>query len=148
MKFKYRHVKIHRPAPSLGGSLFRPRPIVTVTLLSSGGCDVQDALVDTGADDTVFHEKVAQNLALDLSSAPSGDASGIGSAAIRLRYAPVQLRLTDGQEFREWTGLVGFSPGLKQSLLGFAGCLQYFTAKFDSDLEELELTINSKYRGT
>ena len=78
MKFKYRHVKIHRPAPSLRGSLFRPRPIVTVTLLSSGGFNMQDALVDTGADDTVFPEKVAQNLALDLRAAPSSEASGIG----------------------------------------------------------------------
>ena len=60
----------------------------------------------------------------------------------------MQFRLTDGHEFREWTGIAGFSSRLKQSLLGFAGCLQYFTAKFDSDVEEFELTINSKYPGT
>jgi predicted aspartyl protease len=148
MKFKYRRIRIRRPAPALGGSLFRPRPLVTVTLLSTGGFDVQDALLDTGADDTVFPEKVANNLGLDLSNAPFGEASGTGSATIRLRFAPVQVRLTDGHEFREWPAVVGFSAHLKQPLLGFAGFLQYFTATFRNDLEEVELIVNSTYPGT
>jgi hypothetical protein len=148
MRFRYRRVKIRRPAPGLGGSLVRPRPIVTVSLMSPTAFDVQDALVDSGADDTVFPEDVAIRLGLDLSNAPVGEASGVGSVAIQLRFAALELRLTDGHEFRQWTAVVGFAPRIKQSLLGFAGCLQFFTAKFDSDLEEVELTINSKYRGT
>jgi hypothetical protein len=148
MRFPYRRIKIRRPAPGLGGSLVRPRPIVTVSLMSPTGYDLQDALVDSGADDTVFPEDVAIHLGLDLSNAPVGEASGVGSTAIQLRFAPIELRLTDGREFRQWTAVVGFSPRIKQSLLGYAGCLQYFTAKFDGDLEEVELTVNSKYPGT
>lgn len=148
MRFPYRRVRIRRPAPGLGGSLVRPRPVVTVSLLSPTAYDLQDALVDSGADDTVFPEAVAIRLRLDLSNAPVGEASGVGSVAIQLRFAPIQLRLTDGREFRQWTAVVGFSPRVKQPLLGFAGCLQYFTTTCHGDLEEVELTVNSTYPGT
>jgi hypothetical protein len=33
-------------------------------------------------------------------------------------------------------------------LYGFAGFLQFFTAKFEGDREEVELTVNSLYPGT
>jgi hypothetical protein len=33
-------------------------------------------------------------------------------------------------------------------LLGFAGCLQFFSAHFHGDREEVELSVNSLYRGT
>lgn len=65
-----------------------------------------------------------------------------------MRYAPVTLRLTDGREFREWQATVGFtSVRLKHQLLGFAGCLQFFTSTFFGHLEEVELTINPLYPG-
>ena len=66
-----------------------------------------------------------------------------------LRYAEVRLRISDGQEFREWPARVAFTTEpLKRVLLGFAGFLQFFTATFDGDREEVELTINAKYPGT
>jgi hypothetical protein len=36
----------------------------------------------------------------------------------------------------------------RYALLGFAGFLQYFTATFFGDLEEVELTVNAAYPGT
>jgi hypothetical protein len=60
----------------------------------------------------------------------------------------VTLRITDGSEFREWQAWVGFtSVRLHRPLLGFAGCLQYFSAHFHGDREELEMTVNSRYPG-
>lgn len=60
-----------------------------------------------------------------------------------IRYAQVTLRLTDGTEFREWPAWVGFtSARLKRPLLGFAGFLQFFTATFFGDREQLELATN------
>jgi hypothetical protein len=45
--------------------------------------------------------------------------------------------------------MVGFTPvRLNRALLGFAGCLQFFTATFHGDREEVELTVNSLYPGT
>jgi hypothetical protein len=46
-------------------------------------------------------------------------------------------------------GWLGFtSAPLRQSLLGYAGFLQFFTATFYGDTEQVELTINSLYTGT
>jgi hypothetical protein len=60
----------------------------------------------------------------------------------------VTLRISDGIEFREWTATVGFvQTRLRHSLLGFAGFLQYFTATFHGDREEVELVVNSLYHG-
>ena len=59
------------------------------------------------------------------------------------------LRLTDGREFRKWPAAVGFTPArLAYPMLAFAGCLQYFSATFHGDREEVELTVNSLYPGT
>ncbi len=79
---------------------------------------------------------------------PTGTGSGVGSRGLPLRYAPVTLRLTDGQEFREWPAWVGFTPAaLVYPILGFAGCLQFFTSTFHGDTEEVELTVNRLYPG-
>jgi hypothetical protein len=66
-----------------------------------------------------------------------------------LRYAQVTLRITDGQEYREWPAWVGFTPvKLRYALLGFAGFLQFFDAASRGAREEVELTVNALYPGT
>jgi hypothetical protein len=51
-------------------------------------------------------------------------------------------------EQREWPAWVAFTPArLNQPLFGFAGLLQFFTAAFHGDREQVELTINSLYPG-
>jgi hypothetical protein len=106
-------------------------------------------MVDTAADDSVLPLEVATAIGVDLTNAPTGEGKGVGNKRVRLRYAEVTLRLTDGTEFRDWRGWVGFTATrLDRPLLGFAGCLEYFTATFYGDREELELTINSSYPGT
>jgi hypothetical protein len=66
-----------------------------------------------------------------------------------VRYAQVSLRVTDGRERREWAAWAGFTPAkLLSPLLGFAGFLQFFTATFHGDREQVELTVNSLYPGT
>ena len=82
-------------------------------------------------------------------SARSGPVFRLGGTRVAVRYAQVKLRLTDGREFREWTAWVGFTPTpMAQGLFGFAGCLQFFSAHFHGDREEVELTVNSLYPGT
>lgn len=66
---------------------------------------------------------------------------------VPIRYAQLSLRITDGLEKREWPAWVGFSPLIQRPLLGFAGFLQFFTATFRGDYEEIELTINRLYPG-
>jgi hypothetical protein len=63
----------------------------------------------------------------------------------------VSLRFpsTDTREQREWPAWVGStSARLRQPLLGYAGFLQFFTATFEGDREEVLLTINASYPGT
>ncbi len=105
--------------------------------------------MDTGADDTVFPDAAAIKAGIDLANAPIGQLTAVGGGVGRLRYAQVKLRLSDGRESREWTAWVGFTSAfLKQPLLGFAGCLQFFNATFLGAQEAVELTVNSLYSGT
>jgi hypothetical protein len=106
-------------------------------------------LLDAGADDTVFYENDAVRLGVDLTQAPPRSFAGVGGQPAILRYAQVTFRLTNGIERREWQAWVGFtSTRLATPLLGFAGFLQYFTATFHGDHEEVELAINTIYPGT
>lgn len=58
------------------------------------------------------------------------------------------MRILRSGERREWTGWVGFTPAnLPYGLLGFSGFLQFFTATFRGDRDEVELTVNSLYAG-
>jgi hypothetical protein len=149
MRFHYRLDTVSRTVTSLGGRWVRPRPIVAVTVVGPTDSRVRDALLDTGSDDTVFPEELASKIGVDLSSSPAEPATGVSLAVVSLRYAEVTLRLTDGNEQREWRGWVGFMPAkLIYPVLGFAGCLQFFSAQFQGDREEVELTVNSLYQGT
>ncbi len=149
MRFPYTLETVAHPVLPLGGRWVRPRPLVAVTLVGPAQSRLRMALLDTGADDTVFPESLAPVLGVDLANAPRGTGKGVGVGTIPLRYAQVGIRLTDGNERREWTGWVGFtSAHLHHPLLGFAGCLQFFTATFHGDREEVELSVNRLYRGT
>jgi hypothetical protein len=149
MRFPYKQMATTHAVASLGGRWVRPKPIVSVTLVGPAGSRCRDALLDTGADDCVFPDSLAALIGIDLSNAPTGRGQGVATGSIPLRYAEVTLRLTDGTEFREWCGWIGFTPGpLRRHLLGFAGCLQFFTATYHGDREEVELAVNSLYRGT
>lgn len=147
--FSYTPFKVAQGIPSLAGRTERPRPVITVTVVGPSGTRPAPALLDPGADDTLFPEDMAPLLGIDLSAAPSRSGAGFGMHTATIRYAEVTLRITDGQERREWKAWVGFtSAKLRQSLLGFAGFLQFFTASFHGDREEVELTVNGTYRGS
>jgi predicted aspartyl protease len=149
MRFPYQSFPVGRPLVTLAGRSSRPRPILSVNVIGPAGRRALDALVDTGSDDTVFPGSLAARIGLDLTAAPIGSASGVGQVAGMLRHAQVRLRIADHQEQREWEAWVAFTAAkLRQPLLGFAGFLQYFTAVFDGEREELELTVNGRYPGT
>ena len=148
LRFAYRLIQVPRPPVPLRGRWVRPRPIVTVSVIGATGVMIEDALVDSGADDSVFPDSVASLIGIDLSVAPRGAAAGIGMNPVPLRYAQATLRLTDSREHREWQTWIGFtSVPMRRSILGFAGFLQFFTAVFDGEREQLELAVNTLYPG-
>jgi hypothetical protein len=147
--FPYKLKRSPHPLWSLGGRWGRPRPIIEVAVIGPHGARSLPSLLDPGADDTVFPDWIAPLIGVDLTNAPVGSAAGVGMVPAALRYAEVTLRITDGIEQREWLGRVGFTKArLKWPLLGFAGCLQFFTSTFHSDVERVELTVNRLYQGT
>ena len=151
MSLLYHYVPVQLPQPvlPLGGRWVRPRPLIHITLIGPAGTVIERAKLDTGADDTIFPDTVAARLELDLTNAPTGEATGLGPGRVPLRYAEVTMRLASGSELREWRGWVGFtSAPLARSLLGFAGVLQFFTATFYGDREQVELAVNNLYPGT
>jgi hypothetical protein len=147
--FRYTLNSIKHSIASLGGRWSRARPVITVSIVGTSNTIAADGLLDTGADDTVFPESTALRLGIDLSNAPLGRMQTAALTSYPVRYAQVHLRITDGVEQREWPAWVGFTPAsLNQPLLGFAGFLQFFTATFHGDREQIKLTVNSLYPGT
>jgi hypothetical protein len=114
------------------------------------GFKLRDALLDTGSDDTVFAESLATLLGVDLLRAEERMvALAARPKPVRCRYAPVELRITDGlAETYEWTAVVGFVPvPLHYNLLGHAGFLMYFSADFDGEANAVTLTPKSSFPG-
>ena len=137
---------IPRPAISLQGRLFRPRPLIPVTVINpqTGLSRTYHGLLDTGADDTVFEDDTARALGLDLSNAPTASAQGATGQIVTVRYAEVFLQLAnDDGDILEWRATVAFAPKRgTHPLLGFAGFLQFFDATFSGEHEEVTLTSN------
>ena len=145
-RFPFLLKAIPRPAISLPGRLFRPRPLIPVTVINaqSGLSRTYHGLLDTGADDTVFEDETARALGIDLTNAPTGTAQAATGQIVTLRYAEVFLQLTneDG-EVLEWRATVAFAPKRgTHPLLGFAGFLQFFDTTFLGEAEEVTLTPN------
>lgn len=149
LRFPYQSFRSPQPVLPLNGRMARPRPVFNVSLIVPQGTMPQDALLDTGADDTVFPDRAAQLIGIDLTAAPSGKVGGLLHGSVPVRYARVMLRIADNNERREWEAWIGFTPAqIRFPTLGYAGFLQYFTASFHGDREEIELTVNGQYPGT
>jgi hypothetical protein len=149
VRFPYLVGRARLPQPSLGGSLWRSRPIIAVRLIGPGADRLTDGLLDTGADDTVFPEWVATLVGVDLTQAEERQVGLAGRKPIHCRYASVRLRITDGSTIYEWVALVGFvTVSLSRPLLGHAGFLQFFDAEFHGANQEVILTPNRSFPGT
>jgi predicted aspartyl protease len=149
MVFPYRRFRVKHPLPTLGGRTERPRPVIGVSIIGPSDSRLLVALLDTGADDTVFPEALAAKIGIDLTQAPTVEAAGVGLTPVKVRLAEVTLRIAGNSERRQWRAMVAFSPAaMRQPLLGYAGFLQYFTATFHGDREEVELVVNPSYPGT
>ena len=148
LRLRYKLVPTKKPVVSLGGRMVRPRSLVVVSVIGPGGTSIEMAHLDPGSDDCVFPAALAAKIGVDLVNAPTGEAAGVGMDPVALRYGRVRLRLANGGERYEWPAWVAFTDApINRPLLGFAGCLQFFTATFHGDREEAELLTNSFYPG-
>jgi hypothetical protein len=149
LRFRYILFPTKGPVASLDGRFVRPRPTVLVSLIGPSGTTLELAQLDSGADDCVFPIEFAEEIGIDLSNAPVGEAAGVGQQPVGLRFAQVTMRIANGGERCEWRAWIAFTDmPMKRPLLGFAGFLQFFTATFRGDQEAVELEVNSLFPGT
>lgn len=148
-RFDFKLHSMGKPIWTLGGRWVRPRPIVVVGGEGPSGSQAREALVDCGADDTVFPLAIAEEIGIDLDNAPSGEASTATQELAAVSYAEVTLRLANHGGTYQWPAKVGFTNApLKRPLLGFAGCLQFFTTTMYGEQESLVLEPNNLFPGT
>lgn len=148
MRYAYLALPSRRPIPSLGGSLFRHRPIIPVDIVGPTGSRLLGANLDSGSDDTLFPVHLAAHLGLDLTNAAEGESRPVGGPAIRYAYATVTLRVADSSEACEWTATVGFvAAPLRWAILGHAGCLEFFDLQLLGNRREAWLAPNAAFTG-
>jgi hypothetical protein len=150
MNIPYVRVPALRPVFSLGGMMYRFRPIVDVGICGPGNLRLfLKANLDSGADDTLIPVAMASRLGVDLSNAPEHKAKAVGGGTVSYRFAEVELQLTtDGNERFTWNAIVGFTDSRnKVGLLGHTGMMQYFDVTFFGERREVSVTPNSSFRG-
>jgi predicted aspartyl protease len=148
LSYPYRLYPTPGSVTPLGGRYSRPKPVIPVTVIGPRRTHFVAGLLDTGADDTLFPESIAALVGVNLSGAPTAMGTGVGLARVAVRYAEVVLGIAQGSERHEWRAWVAVtSVPLRRPLLGFAGFLQFFTATFHGDREEVELTANALLPG-
>ena len=150
MNFPLKSFRSPTPVPSLGGALFRPKPIITIRVTGPTGGVFREVVVDTGADDVVFPFDLAARIGVDLTAASMRQASGVGAPRpVGLLYAPVILELNDGHQFCRWRAVVAFArTQLRFDLFGIAGGLEHFRTTLDVGTGEIILVPQASFLAT
>lgn len=133
------------PIPTLRGASVRLKSLLPLLVLGPSAQELRQVLHDTGADDIVFPIDMAARIGVDLRSAISGAAVGVGTGRpVPILYAPVILQLQDATEVYRWRAVVGFTSGtLRFPLFGIAGGLEYFESRINFVRSEIMLTAQA-----
>jgi hypothetical protein len=147
MRFAYSRFPSTQFVHPLGG-WWRDYPMCDMSVGWNGVFIAHSIVFDTGSDDSIFPIALAQQLGIDLSNAPTGQAQGVGGGTVTFHYAQVLLRLSDGTEHAEWSALVGFAPiHMRRGLLGRTGFHQFFDVTYRGEAREVVLTPNGSLGG-
>lgn len=139
IQFAYQAHQI-RARPGVGIDVVY-RPKARIRLSGPGGSEEFAALVDTGADETLFLADVVAKLGLGLRDEDRTVIVGIEGSSTTIWYARVTLEVMTPGGGPRWAARVGFYLGTKP-ILGHAGFLDHFTAKFNGGAKTLTLTPN------
>jgi hypothetical protein len=139
------------PPPSLPSAVtVRWRPLIPVTIIGPTGKRrfFPRALLDPGADDTVFSLAIVTMLGVMLRP-DGGHGLRWRGQGFSLRFGDITLELCEGSQVWRWPAVIGFSPApIRHPILGLAGCLQFFDARFRGEDRIIELEINRSFPGT
>jgi hypothetical protein len=151
LRFPYLDEPLTGPAPPslAGGAAVRWRPLLPVSIIGPGGLtwDFGRAVLDPASDDTVFPLDTARRIGARLHP-DTGHRVRWRGQIHPLRFATVELLLTDNIGTLRWPAVVAFSPApLRYPILGQSGCLQYMDARFLGTDLIVELATNPSFAG-
>jgi hypothetical protein len=145
MKWPYHPYAVDESSICRSGVTYRPEANISVR--GDAGEVFLRSLIDTGADHTVLPMSVADKVGAQLLFEEENTAKGVGGHEISIIPGRVQLKLISSDDACEWTAIVAFAdferPEDECSLLGHAGCLEYFFAAFDGVERVVELTLRA-----
>jgi hypothetical protein len=148
MRFSYQPEPLGGPSPASlpATAAFRWRPLIPIKIIGPAGLyrDYGLAILDPAADDTILPIHLVQRLGIALRPLTRHGVRWRGQLH-PLRFGDVELQVAANGSVWQWPAIVGFSPApIRYPILGQAGCLQFFDARFfGADLEvELETTRN------
>ncbi len=151
LQFPYMARPIKPPVPPNHppGTIYRYRPIVPVTLVGqTNRRHGAHAVLDTGSDDCLFPISFLTRIGTTPRPETGHRVTWRGST-YPIQYANITLMLADDTSTYSWPTIAAFTQApIKFSLLGLAGCLQYFDARFLGADRTLELEANWTYPGT
>ena len=144
-----RPIKRSTPPNHPAEAIYRYRPIVPVTLVGPANRrHGAYAVLDTGSDDCLFPIGFLVRIGGTPRPETGHHVTWRGSTHPIL-YANISLMLADDTSTYSWPTIAAFtSAPIKFSLLGLAGCLQYFDARFRGADRTVELEANWTYPGT
>jgi hypothetical protein len=151
LQFPYRSRPIRtQPPPSISaGTVYRHRPIIQVTLIGPTNLRHSTlAVLDTGSDECLFPISFLSFIASTPHPDTKHSVTWRGNTYPFL-YSDIAVLLTDGVGTYRWPATVAFTPApVRFCLLGIAGCLEYFDARFRGADRIVELEANWTYPGT
>ena len=145
MKFCYATYHCEPSAANPNGVIVRPKVLLNIRGPNGDLFDL--ALVDTGADHTTLPMSIANELGIQLITEQATPASGFSGEEIETMPGEVELAIVGPNDEIRWRASVyfaRFADSMKEEcVLGHVGGLQFFSALFDGEREELTLTANS-----
>jgi hypothetical protein len=141
MKWNYRQYSVDESSICPSGIVYRP--VAKLRVAGPSGETYVRLLIDTGADHTLLPMSVADRVGAHLFHDDYNSAKGVSGHEISIIPGRVQLELISDNGCYQWSAVIGFaefaSPEEECSLLGHAGCLEFFTATFDGVARVFEL---------
>ena len=139
IQFPYQGYEVQGKESPRSDSVYRPE--VEIRLIGPKGFRDFSALADTGADETLFSIDLADRLGLEIRDEDRTLIRGIEGTATTIWYAQVNLEVLTPGGGPRWSARVGFYLGTRP-ILGHAGFLDHFTARFNGRAKTLTLTPN------
>lgn len=151
LQFPYQDEQLKGTTPHSPPSTatYRFRPLIPIAIgRPLRRWQTTKAVLDIGADDTIFPTAIMQLIGA-VALPDRGSRIIWQGKRFTIQYAQVRLFMADDVSTYSWQATVAFTPApLKYPLLGLAGCLQYFDARFRGADRTVELDANWSYPGT